>query len=112
MSSPRGSSRRYKQDEKDNAVRLVRLRRAETGESCSSDRSRLVRRRPSRFRRSPSTHSRAPCLSPCSSGNAHEATPNHPAPGRSQAADSGCAAAGRSHDAPTTATVKARIRRT
>ena len=24
MSSPRGSSRRYKQDEKDNAVRLVR----------------------------------------------------------------------------------------
>jgi hypothetical protein len=69
MSSPRGSSRRYKQDEKDNAVRLVRLRRAETGESCSSDRSRLVRRRPSRFRRSPSTHSRAPCLSPCSSSS-------------------------------------------
>ena len=27
MSSPRGSSRRYKQDEKDNAVRPVRLNR-------------------------------------------------------------------------------------
>ena len=36
MSSPRGRSRRYKQDEKDNAVRLVRLRRAETGEKHGS----------------------------------------------------------------------------
>ena len=36
MSSPRGCWRRYKQGEKDNAVRLVRLRRAETGEKHGS----------------------------------------------------------------------------
>jgi hypothetical protein len=36
MSSPKGRSRRYKPDEKDNAVRLVRLRRAETGEKHGS----------------------------------------------------------------------------
>ena len=36
MSSSRGRSRRYTQDEKDNAVRLVRLRRAETGEKHGS----------------------------------------------------------------------------
>jgi transposase len=36
MSSSRGRSRRYQQDEKNNAVRLVRLRRAETGEKHGS----------------------------------------------------------------------------
>lgn len=39
MSSPRGCWRRYKQGEKDNAVRLVRLRRAETGEKHGSAQS-------------------------------------------------------------------------
>jgi transposase len=36
MSLSMGRSRRYKQDEKDNAVGLVRLRRAETGEKHGS----------------------------------------------------------------------------